>query len=153
MLGSALLCSPWLANFRYADRERFKFHSSKWLVGLLALVYVIMNAFVLILSWFPLDEQRVLHTSKPVLPYFTGPVAGLALLAFGGVWWLSDNCILPKFGYRFWTKEESEYSPFWRGYILRVSFYVSSACSRLLFFSLPLRSHLNCPILSSERLW
>ena len=147
MLGSALLCSPWLSSFRYTDREdsRFKFHSSKWLVGLFALVYVVMNAFVLILSWFPLNERKMLHTSTPVLPYFTGSVAGMAMLAFGVLWWLLDHYLLPKLGYRFWTDEESEYSPYWRVYILRVGFYVSPGCSHLLS-----NTNLNCQIMRSE---
>ncbi|MCJ1399377.1 hypothetical protein MMC11_002579 [Xylographa trunciseda] len=128
MLGIALLCAPWLPSFQYTNREdgRFRPESSKlgyWLLGPLAIVYIATNFAVLALSWFPVNEQQVLDTTESTLPYFTGPVAALGVLAFGVVWWFWDRHVLRWLGYVFTVgKEKDEYSTEWNICTVHVTF-------------------------------
>ncbi|MCJ1384718.1 hypothetical protein MMC17_007836 [Xylographa soralifera] len=128
MLGIALLCAPWLSSFQYTNREdnRFRPESSKlgyWLLGPLAILYIVTNFAVLALSWFPVNEQQALDTIESTLPYFTGPVAALGVLAFGVIWWFWDKHLLRWLGYVFIVgKEENEYSTKWNICTVRVTF-------------------------------
>ncbi|KAL9619190.1 MAG: hypothetical protein Q9160_006199 [Pyrenula sp. 1 TL-2023] len=112
-LGSALLCAPWLSSFRHTDREdgRFKVQSSRfgyWLLGPLAMIYTVTNAGVLVLSWFPVNEQQVLHTTLSTLPWWVEPVAVVCLIAIGVLWWYWDRIALPKMGYIFHVEEDQQ---------------------------------------------
>ena len=130
MLGCALLAAPFLASFSYSEREDLRFTPQStslgyWLLGPLTIIYVLANAFVLVLSFFPADANPGHTAGMPTLPYYTGPVAGGAVIAFGILWWTWDRHLLPAFGYYFSTQEEHNYSPHWRIDILQVRFHVS----------------------------
>lgn len=138
MLGTALLCAPWLPSFQHTDREEphFKPQSFKfgyWVLAPLAAIYVVTNASVLVLSFFPVNEQQVLGTTLPTLPYFTEVVAALGVTAFGVFWWCWDLYILPSLGYKFRAEEETHYSHYWRVDTLRVNYYVSRVDLFILF--------------------
>lgn len=95
-----------------------------WLLAPLAVIYVLSNAFVLILSWFPANLQSVTRTKQQTLPYYTGPVAGLGIIAFGIMWWTWDTHILPFLGYHFEVKESEEWSDRWQMNIFYLNFHV-----------------------------
>jgi hypothetical protein len=88
-------------------------------------IYIITNASVIILSWFPVDEQKALKTTRPTLPYFTGPVTALAVMAFGVLWWCWDRHILRKLGYVWSIEEKVEDSVEWGIPTLRLKITVS----------------------------
>lgn len=154
MLGTALLCAPWLSSFRHTDREepRFKPQSSKlgyWVLAPLAAIYVVTNASVLVLSFFPVNEQQILDTRHPTLPYFTGVVAALGITAFGVFWWCWDLYILPSLGYKFRAEEETHYSDYWRVNTLLVNFHVSQVDSFILSSEIQVCSSRFTDVLSS----
>ncbi|OCL02043.1 amino acid transporter [Glonium stellatum] len=126
LLGVCLLAAPWISAFRFEDGP-WKPQSSSWewwLLAPLTVIYVASNAFVLILSWFPANLQTTLNTTAETLPYYTGPVTGLALIGFGIIWWTWDVYILRWFGYEFWAEEDDpEYSHKWKVDVLRVNFH------------------------------
>jgi len=126
LLGVGLLCAPWIKSFQFNDKK-WEPESSllKWkLLAPLAVIYVLSNAFVLILSWFPANLQSITRTTEPTLPYYTGPVTGLGIIAFGIMWWGWDTHILPFFGYHFHVEEYEEKSEKWGVDIFHLNFYV-----------------------------
>jgi len=125
LLGVGLLCAPWIKSFQFNDKK-WEPESSllKWkLLAPLAVIYVLSNAFVLILSWFPANLQSITRTTEPTLPYYTGPVTGLGIIAFGIMWWGWDTHILPFFGYHFHVEEYEEKSEKWGVDIFHLNFY------------------------------
>ena len=141
MLGSALLISPWLSSFRNTHRETASFGaaSSKWgysFIAPMALIYVITNLAVIVLSWFPVDVQQTLGTAVPVLPYFTGPIAALCLLAFGALYWCWDLHVLPFLGYTIKIVPDEVDDETWNVRTLRINFYVSNELPAL---AIPIR--------------
>ncbi|KUJ16668.1 amino acid transporter, partial [Mollisia scopiformis] len=132
-LGLALLCAPWISAFNFEGGRVWKPQSSTmgwWLLAPLTVIYVASNTFVLAVSWIPANLQQTTHSTGSNLPYFTGPVAGLGVIAFGISWWCWDLHVLPFLGYKFWTEEdELEYSEEWNVKVLTVHFHVSIAFS------------------------
>jgi hypothetical protein len=103
------------------------------LLAPLVFLYICLNAFVLILTWFPANLQETTHTSTENLPYYTGPVVGLIIIGFGVLWWGWDNLILPWLGYEFWRVEEDKYCEKWNREILSIVFHVSRFFCHLKF--------------------
>jgi len=125
LLGVGLLFEPWIKSFE-AEGEKWKPQSSMlgwWLLAPLAVIYVLSNAFVLILSWFPANLQSITRTTQQTLPYYTGPVASLGIIAFGIMWWTWDTRILPYLGYHFRVEESEELNERWQMNILCLNFH------------------------------
>jgi hypothetical protein len=126
LLGFGLLLAPWIESFR-VNGEKWKPQSSRlgwWLLAPLVIIYILSNAFVLILSWFPENLQSVTRTTQQTLPYYTGPVTALGIIGFGIMWWAWDSHILPFLGYHFQVEESEEFSMRWQMNTLCVSFHV-----------------------------
>lgn len=126
-LGLGLLCAPWIRAFQF-NGHSWKPKSSSLGWGLLApliVIYVLCNSLVLIFYWWPGNLEKATGTAHETLPYYIVPVTGLAIIAFGVLWWAWDYYILPLFGYHFSVNEVEEDSQRWRAKIIRVNFHVS----------------------------
>ena len=102
ILGCTLLCAPFLRVFRIESDERWTPETTSlgyWLLGPLLVIYSGANAFVLVLSFVPGNLPALSKPTNSYLPWYTGPVAGLAVLSFGVAWWAWDLYILPRLGY------------------------------------------------------
>jgi hypothetical protein len=135
LLGICLLFAPWISAFQFTEKDppdrAWKPQSSSWgwyLLTPLIFLYICLNSFILILTWFPENLQETTHTTTKNLPYYTGPVVGLSIIGFGFLWWSWDNLLLPWIGYEFWRVEETKDSEIWNREILRVVFHVSRLC-------------------------
>jgi hypothetical protein len=61
----------------------------KTLYGLISL-YMILNAFIIILIWWP---------SKTTIPFYVAPVVATSVLVFGAFYWFVFAGVLPALGY------------------------------------------------------
>ena len=98
-------------------------------------IYVGANAFVLILSFVPANLPDTVSKNAPTLPWYTGPVAGLGVIAFGILWWAWDRHVLKRLGYHFWFNENWYFNDHWKIDALRVNYYVSCLSRWLLVCS------------------
>lgn len=109
LLGSALLCAPYLTAFDYPDGTKWKPRSSKFgfikLVPL-TVIYVAANIFIIVLSWYPTDMQYLLGFKAYTLPSFASPAIGMSVFAAGTLYWIWDRHFLPLIGYHFGREEE-----------------------------------------------
>jgi hypothetical protein len=108
-LGLGLLAAPWLKSFR-SDGRQWRPRGSR--LGLktidpLTLLFVLVNLLVVILSWWPANLQKSLHTESPILPTIAGPIVGTVFLFTGAVYWFWDLHVLRWIGYT-WKVEETE---------------------------------------------
>jgi hypothetical protein len=115
----------WLKSFQLSHGTPWKPESSSWgwwLLVPLTVIYIASNAFVFVLGWFPSSLQDI--TGETSLPYYTGPVAAVAVMGFGVLWWAWDLHILRALGYSFYSDEETEYRENWKAEVTRVHFFV-----------------------------
>jgi hypothetical protein len=85
-----------------------------------AVLYVLSNLFVFIVSWFPASLQNTFHTKARIVPSFVGPVVAICCFAAGAVLWLWDLYIAPAMGYRMEVLQETK-----EGLNIHLSFNVS----------------------------
>jgi hypothetical protein len=109
LIGSSLLCAPFLAAFNYPDGTKWKPRSSR--LGFIKLVpltvvYVLANIFIIVLSWYPTDMQHLLGSKAYILPSYTSPIIGTSVFAVGIIYWIWDRHFLPLIGYHFGREEE-----------------------------------------------
>jgi di/tricarboxylate transporter len=86
---------------------------------LLTVVYVLANAFMLVLYWFPADKQKSLKTAA-ILPSYAGPIVGTVFYVVGFIYWLWDLNLLPRLGYRLEVFPERQ-----EGHVVYMTFEVS----------------------------
>ncbi|KAH8658620.1 amino acid/polyamine transporter I [Tricladium varicosporioides] len=119
LLGLGLLAAPWLKAWKKGD-EPWKPRSSKlgyWSQMPLTTIFIVANAFVIVLCWFPANLQSTLKTKSPILPPVVGPAVGTSLFFVGAIYWLWDIKILPLLGYKFEANAERQ-----EGHIVYMSF-------------------------------
>ncbi|KAK3356354.1 amino acid permease-domain-containing protein [Lasiosphaeria hispida] len=104
LLGLGLLAAPWLKSFRSSEGDllwepKSSRHLKGFLVFPLALLFVLINLFVLVLYWFPPQGQRDGGIATPITSNCIGPVA---MGIFGGavLYWVWDRLVLPRLGCR-----------------------------------------------------
>jgi hypothetical protein len=105
VLGVALLCAPFLKSFGLRrDGKYVAWHpqgsrSGFWLVYPLTVIYILANLGVFVLSWVPANLQDSFPTASKVVPSYAGPIAGVACIGAGAVFWLWDRQILRRLLY------------------------------------------------------
>lgn len=105
VLGVALLCAPFLKSFGLRrDGKYVRWHpqgsrSSFWLVYPLTVIYILVNFGVFVLSWVPANLQASFPTASKVVPSYAGPIAGVACIGAGAIYWLWDRQILRRLLY------------------------------------------------------
>jgi hypothetical protein len=105
VLGVALLCAPFLESFGLRRDGRYvRWHpqgsrSGFWLVYPLAVIYILVNLGVFVLSWVPANLQDSFPTASKVVPSYAGPIAGVACIGAGAICWLWDRQILRRLLY------------------------------------------------------
>lgn len=90
----------------------------------LAILYVLTNLFVFIVSLFPASLQNTLHTKSRVVPSFVGPVVTISCFVAGVVYWLWDRHILRILGCRLYPRQEQK-----DGLTVHMTFDVSRSCN------------------------
>jgi len=103
-LSSALRCSLQpgliLSESTAPHGASLKKKTAKYLVYGQAVLYILSNLFIFVVSWFPASLQNTLHTKARVLPSFLGPLATMCCFAVGVLMWVWDLYIAPEFGYK-----------------------------------------------------
>ena len=97
--------------------------SCKWLFYVFALIYLVSNLFVFIVSWFPGDFQQIVLSLQPnqqVVSSFVGPVIVSSCIVAGIIHWLCDLYVLPWLGYSVRPLQESR-----EGLNIKITFGVS----------------------------
>lgn len=72
-----------------------------------ALICIIGNLFVFVVSWFPASLQSTLHTTTNVVPSLVGPLVAMSCYAAGAVLWLWEFYIAPALGYKVEVLQET----------------------------------------------
>lgn len=74
-----------------------------------------------IVSWFPVSIQSTVYSKERLVPPLVGPVAVIACLGGGAMYWLWNLHIAPLLEYRIEALQESH-----NGLDVQMSFHVSS---------------------------
>lgn len=64
----------------------------------LAIIYVLSNVFVFVVSWFPANLDRMFR-NQVVVSSYVGPAVVMACFGAGALYWVWDLHVLPYFGY------------------------------------------------------